>query len=93
MALQIKTTKSLLTDLEEIQERLGNVRKINNLEEIEEKSDRLDIFSLIYRSFVYMIKSFSKKRKLLIFVISLLCFMILKGKIKSGIISLISSMI
>jgi len=89
MAIHIKTTRSLLKDLEEIEERLGTEKLIikenedEDLEFVEEIKDS-NILQLLLRALKYFALSMIKKKKYMFMLLSLILFLLYKNKIKSG---------
>ncbi len=94
-AIHIKTTRSLLKDLEEIEERLGTEKLIikenddEDLEFVEEIKDS-NIFQLIFRAVKYLAFSFVKNKKWIIILLTFVVFLLYKNKFKSSLIKFLS---
>lgn len=86
-AMYIKTSRGLLADLQDIEDKLGtekNVIKENDeehLEFVEEIKDS-NFFSLLIRVVKYMFYSTLAKRKWIFVILSLLLFLLYKNKMR-----------
>lgn len=96
-AIHVKTTRSLLKDLEEIEERLGTEKMIikenddEDLDFVEEIKDS-NFFQLIIRAVKYFSLSILKQKKWILLILSFVLFLLYKNKFRSGFIQILSTL-
>ena len=98
-AINIKTTKSLLKDLEELEEKLGIQKKIimdvlseksENAQEENETEKKESFFKSILNMIILLGKHLYNKKKYILFLLLALLFLISKNKIKYSFVKFIN---